>query len=40
MTDRDRLITQEELDEVLNKYVAIVSDSKLDIDFQAVENGG
>lgn len=40
MTDRDRSITQEELDEVLKKYVAIVTDSKLEIDFQAVENGG
>jgi len=40
MTERDRTVTQEELDEVLKKYVSIISDSKLDIDFQEVENGG
>ena len=40
MTDRDRTVTQDELDEVLKKYVSIVSDTKLDIDFQAAENGG
>lgn len=40
MTERDRSITQDELDEVLKKYVSIITDSKLDIDFQEVENGG
>lgn len=40
MTERDRTVTQEELDEVLKKYVSIVTDSKIEIDYQEVENGG
>ncbi len=40
MTDRDRTITEEELDEVLKKYVSIVTDSEIEIDYQEIENGG
>ena len=40
MTERDKSITKDELDEALKKYVSIVTDSKLDIDFQEIENGG
>lgn len=40
MTVRDKKITKEELDEVLYKFVSIVTDSKIEIDYQEVENGG
>lgn len=40
MTERDRTVTKEELDEVLKKYVSIITDSEIIIDYQEVENGG
>ncbi len=40
MSEKDKLLTQEELDAVFTEFVAIVTDTKPDIDFQSVENGG
>lgn len=40
MTERDRTVTQEELDAILKKYISVISDTEFDIDFQEVENGG
>lgn len=40
MTEKDKEITKEKIDTVFNEFVAIVTDTKPDIDFQGVENGG
>lgn len=40
MTELDRTMTKEKLDETLKKYISIISDSEIAIDFQEVENGG
>lgn len=40
MTNRDRTLTKEELATVFNKYVSIITDSEIEIDYQEVENGG
>ena len=36
----DREMTKERITEILTKYVSIVSDTELEIDFQEAENGG
>lgn len=38
--ENDRGMTQEKVEQILKKYVSIVSDTELDIDFQEAENGG
>lgn len=40
MTDIDRCMTEEKLNEMLDKYVGILSDQFIDIDYQEVGNGG
>lgn len=38
--ENDRGMNQEKVEQILKKYVSIVSDTELDIDFQEAENGG
>lgn len=33
-------MTKERVEEILKKYVSIVSDTELEIDYQEAENGG
>ena len=40
ITDVDHNMTKERVQEILRKYVSIVSDTELEIDFQEAENGG
>ena len=40
MTERDQTITKEELNEIFNRFVPIITDTKFEIDYQEVENGG
>lgn len=39
-TDADVGLTQEKIDEILTRYMSILSDESIEIDYQAVENGG
>ena len=40
MQESDRNVTKERVEEILKKYVSIVSDTELEIDYQEAENGG
>ncbi len=40
LDDRDRTVTIEELEKVYTEYVSIISNVKLNFDYQSVENGG
>ena len=40
MQESDRDVTKERVEEILKKYVSIVSDTELEIDYQEAENGG
>ena len=40
MQGSDRDVTKERVEEILKKYVSIVSDTKLEIDYKEAENGG
>lgn len=40
MTDVDKKMTEEKLQQLYAKYVNILTDEVLDIDYQSVENGG
>lgn len=38
--EEDRNMTKERIQEIITKYVSLVSDTKLEFDFQEAENGG
>ncbi len=40
MSEEDRSVTEEQIAELIREYVAIISDTTVDIDYQAVENWG
>lgn len=40
MTEKDKPLTEELLNELFWKYVSILTDEPIDIDYQSVENGG
>ena len=39
MTEREKLVTEESLEDIFSKYVDILTDKEIDIDYQTVENG-
>lgn len=39
-TEAEADLTSEKIDEILIKYVSILTDESIDIDYQSVENGG
>ena len=40
LPEAETALTEERTDEILTKYVAILSDDPVEIDYQSVENGG
>jgi len=40
LPEAEGALTEERIDEILTKYVAILSDDPVEIDYQSVENGG
>ncbi|MBQ7818592.1 MAG: hypothetical protein IJ341_02725 [Bacteroidales bacterium] len=40
MTYEDSAVTKEKLNEIFNKYVSIITDSNIEIDYQSIENCG
>lgn len=40
LTEAEKMLTVEKLDEMLRKYAAIVTDDPIEMDYQEVENGG
>ena len=40
ITVKDLSLTKEKIEEILKKYVSILTDEKIDIEYQEVENGG
>ena len=39
MTDQEKQVTEEALEDLFTKYVSILTDKRIDIDYQTVENG-
>lgn len=39
MTEQEKLVTEEYLNDLFAKYVDILTDKEIDIDYQTVENG-
>lgn len=37
---RERSLTKDQVEEILNRYVSILTDEEIEIDDQSVENGG
>lgn len=40
LPEAEAALTEERIDEILTKYVAILTDEPIEIDYQSVENGG
>lgn len=40
LPENERSLTEERIEEVLRKYVSIITDDELTIDYQSAENGG
>ena len=40
ITEKERDLTEEKLEQLFKKYVSILTDKPIDIDYQSVENGG
>ena len=40
MTEREQQVTEESLNDIFTKYVGVLTDKEIDIDYQSVENGG
>lgn len=40
MTELEKQVTEESLNDLFTKYVSILTDKEIDIDYQSVENGG
>ena len=39
MTEREQQVTEESLNDIFTKYVSVLTDKEIDIDYQSVENG-
>jgi hypothetical protein len=40
MTAKDAALTEKGIEEILHKYISILTDAKVDVGYQEVENGG
>lgn len=40
ITVKDLSLTKEKIEEILKKYVSVLTDEKIDVEYQEVENGG
>ena len=40
MTDKEKDLTQDDVDNIFRKYIKILTDDEISIDYQCVENGG
>ena len=40
LAEADKTLTQERIDEILTRYISILTDEPIEIDYQSVENGG
>ena len=40
MTDTDKTLTKEDVENMFKKYVKILTDEDINIDYYSVENGG
>ena len=40
MTDKERDLTRNDVDNIFKKYIKVLTDQEIEIDYQCVENGG
>lgn len=40
LTDKSRVLTEEDVRQIFHRYVGILTDTPVEIDYQSVENGG